>query len=245
MPIFKRDQVSISYEVHGAGFPLLALAPGGLRSSMDAWRGRPIDPVLAFSQHFRVITMDQRNASQSWAPISANDGWHTYASDHVALMDHLGCQRFHVIGMCIGGAYILELAKRVPERMASAVLLQPIGLSDNRQLFLELSASWQEKVRDQHPEATSEDYQAFTKNMFGGSFVFSSSEDEVARCKVPLMVLMGNDPFHPSSISRRVESLAQAATLLEKWQEEPDRSRAIQLIAKFFANHSTMAPSAN
>ena len=44
-------------------------------------------------------------------------GWHTYASDHLALMDHLGYRRFHVMGGCIGGTFCLTLCELAPERV--------------------------------------------------------------------------------------------------------------------------------
>ena len=41
---------------------------------------------------------------QSHAPITAQDGWDTYTGDHVALLDHLGIDRCHLYGQCIGGS---------------------------------------------------------------------------------------------------------------------------------------------
>ena len=37
MPVLKRPDAKIHYEVHGKGFPLLLYAPGGLRSSIEFW----------------------------------------------------------------------------------------------------------------------------------------------------------------------------------------------------------------
>ena len=34
MPMFKRADVDLHYEVHGSGFPILLYAPGGLKSQM-------------------------------------------------------------------------------------------------------------------------------------------------------------------------------------------------------------------
>ena len=72
--------------------------------------------------------MDQRNAGgQSRAPITAQDGWHTYTGDHIAPAGPLGIDRCHLYGQCIGGSFILSLLKAQPQRVASAVLAQPIG----------------------------------------------------------------------------------------------------------------------
>lgn len=235
--VFERARVRLYYEVHGEGFPLLAVAPGGLRSSVQGWNNRPIEPAM-FGDEYKVITLDQRNAGRSWAPVSAGDGWHSYADDHLALLDHLGVDRFHVIGMCIGGAYALRLAKVAPERIASAVLIQPIGLSDNRDVFAALCSSWRDEVRARHPEASDSDYEAFFQNMFGGDFTFSATAEDVAACPVPMLVLLGDDEYHPASISRRVAELAPRASLIEDWKQDPASTQARERIRNFFREHT-------
>src|SRR5579863_4956483 len=143
MPVFERAGVSLYYEEYGSGYPLLLFAPGGMRSSIDFWRHSPFDPTAELAQDFRVIAMDQRNAGRSRAPISAADGWETYAADHLALLDHLGARRAHVLGGCIGSSYCLGLCRRAPDRVSAAVLQNPIGLSaDNRDLFMGMFDSW-------------------------------------------------------------------------------------------------------
>ena len=88
----------------------------------------PINPTAELSDKFRVIAMDQRNAGgQSRAPINAEDGWDSYTADHIAVLDHLHIDRCHLYGQCIGGSFILNLIKKQPERVAGAVLAQPIG----------------------------------------------------------------------------------------------------------------------
>ena len=44
MPVFKRPDAEIYYEVHGSGYPLLLFAPGGLRSQLAFWRHSPSNP---------------------------------------------------------------------------------------------------------------------------------------------------------------------------------------------------------
>src|SRR5579885_754611 len=99
MPMLKRPDAEIYYEVHGRGFPLLIFAPGGLRSQLEFWRRNPRDanlpaiwmnPMVDLADTFTVVALDQRNAARSTAKVAPDDGWHTFAQDHLALMDHLG-----------------------------------------------------------------------------------------------------------------------------------------------------------
>src|SRR5881397_2134272 len=130
MPSFEHHGASIYYEEFGQGFPILTFAPAGLQSVIAVWSRAPapVNPTTEFAATSRVIAMEQRNAGgQSRAPITAQDGWHTYAADHIALLDHLRIDRCHLYGQCIGGSLIMSLLKAQPQRVASAVLAQPIG----------------------------------------------------------------------------------------------------------------------
>ena len=132
MPFFEQGQTRLYYEEQGSGFPILFIAPGGMRSAIPFWDNAPWNPIEALAGDYRCIAMDQRNAGQSAGPVTAADGWHSYTADQLALLDHLGVEQCHVIGMCIGGPYGLGLIQAAPERIAAAVLFQPIGLDDNR-----------------------------------------------------------------------------------------------------------------
>jgi pimeloyl-ACP methyl ester carboxylesterase len=136
MPVMKHADAEIHYEEFGTGFPVLTFAPGALRSQIAYWQRSPakpdqlppwMDPTADLADCFRVIAMDQRNAGRSRAPLRVLDDWQVYADDHIALLDHLRIERCHTIGGCIGASFCLSLCERVPERIASTVLLQPIG----------------------------------------------------------------------------------------------------------------------
>jgi pimeloyl-ACP methyl ester carboxylesterase len=132
VPTIANGEAEIYYEEHGTGFPILAFAPGGVPHSKIAVWGTPmvpIDAIAEWSNGYRVIVMDQRNTlgGRSRAPITAGDGWDSYTSDHIALLDHLKIDRCFLFGQCIGGSFIANLLKQQPERVAGAIWAQPIG----------------------------------------------------------------------------------------------------------------------
>ena len=69
---------------------------------------------------YRLIGMDQRNAGRSVADVKPDHGWHTFAADHLALMDHLGFKKFHVMGGCIGGSCLVSCGDERPISSASS-----------------------------------------------------------------------------------------------------------------------------
>ena len=242
MPTLTRDDgTTIHYTERGAGYPLLTFAPGGMRSAVAFWERSPFNPLRELADEFRVIAMDQRNAGASRAPITAQDGWHSYAADHLALLDHLGIQRCHVLGGCIGGAFALRLSVDHPERVSAAVLQQPIGLSPtNRSVFYELFDSWSRELPLSIESAgiTPAILQSFRENMYGGSFVFSVQADVVRTLPTPLLVLMGNDVYHPSEISREIVALSPHAKLIESWKEPEVVPQTVREVRAFLRQHT-------
>jgi len=102
-------------EVHGAGRPLLLLA--GLAMDVTLWYG--LVPGLA--RHFQVITHDPRGSGRTKADFD-NLSTGVMAEDALAVMDHLGIERAHVLGFSMGGMTAQVLAARHPERIDRLVL---------------------------------------------------------------------------------------------------------------------------
>jgi pimeloyl-ACP methyl ester carboxylesterase len=236
MPTLRRSETTIEYEVHGSGEPLLLLAPGGMRSSRSFWSRAPFNPITEFADQYRVIAMDQRNAGGSRAKITAADGWHSYADDQLALLDELQIERCHLLGGCIGGAFALSLIARAPTRVSRAVLQQPIGYSgSNRQVFYELFDSWIAELKETRTDIADDALPPFRARMYDGDFVFSVSRESVATCPVPLLVLRGNDVYHPSSTSEEIVRLAPRAELVHDWKTGEDLPRAVDRIRAFLS----------
>lgn len=241
MPTFQPHGATIYYEEFGQGFPILTFAPAGLQSIIDVWNGpsAPVNPTTEFASSFRVIAMDQRNAGgRSRASITAQDGWHTYAADHIALLDHLRIERCHLYGQCIGGSFIMSLLKAQPQRIASAVLAQPIGrvgpMKPGRAARFD---AWAKSLGNDHPEATEQVLDAFYQNLYGPGFVYSVDRAFVSSCRTPCLVLAGNDEAHPFPISEEVAKLLPHAEFITEWKTGAALASAKVRIQEFLAKH--------
>jgi pimeloyl-ACP methyl ester carboxylesterase len=241
MPSFTHHGATIYYEEYGQGFPILTFAPAGLMSVIDVWSrpSAPINPIKEFAGDFRVIAMDQRNAGgQSYAPMTAQDGWQSYAADHIAVLDHLGIEQCHLYGQCIGGPFIFSMLKAQPERIACAVLAQPIGrvgaMTPGRSANFE---AWTKTLKD-HPEATEQVLDAFYNNLYAPGFAYSVDRDFVRGCQTPCLVLAGNDAAHPFAIAEEIAQLLPDAAFIPEWKEGAPLAAATARIKQFLADHT-------
>ena len=121
---FEKGAVRIHYEEAGSGYP--AVDDRGRRIELDD-RG-PVGQLSAvqsfeeFKGEYRCIAADLRNANtgQSSGPLEIDRPWDSHTDDHLGLMDHLGIDKFMVLGFCIGGPLIWNLLKRAPDRIVAA-----------------------------------------------------------------------------------------------------------------------------
>ena len=68
--------------------------------------------------------------------------------------------------------------------------------------------------------------------MYDGGFLYNVDQDFVAACSVPMLVLMGSDPYHPETISRELADLAPNATLIEEWKN-PEKDGTVAAVISF------------
>src|ERR1700680_4635491 len=141
MGTYEKGAVRIHFEEAGSGFPLLLIAGGGLNSTISGLTGgSPFNPIEEFKGEYRCIASDLRNgnAGHSSGPLEIDRPWDSFTDDHLGLMDHLGIEKFMVLGFCIGGPLIWNLLRRAPDRIVAAVLAQPSGSRpEMRDLFYE------------------------------------------------------------------------------------------------------------
>jgi pimeloyl-ACP methyl ester carboxylesterase len=243
---YESGAVRIHYEEAGFGFPLLLIPGGGLDSSIDNIKsGRPFNPIEEFKGEYRTIVADLRNANtgQSSGPLEIDRPWDAFTDDHLGLMDHLGIDKFMVLGLCIGGPFIWNLLERAPDRVVAAVLAQPSGFSpDEPKLFYERNmASWGPEFVKRRPEITMAEVDQFLTEMYvkNGDFVFTVSRDFVRNCQTPVLILPDDIPVHPYATAMESAMLAPNAEVsLFPWKEPEERiPLAVRHIRSFLKAH--------
>lgn len=115
MPKIESNGIEIYYEIHGSGQPLLLIT--GLGYGLWYWQRL----VAELSDHYQVITFDNRGAGKSSQP----DGPYTVsmmAADAAGLLDGLELTQIAVLGHSLGGFIAQELAVKRPDLVGKLIL---------------------------------------------------------------------------------------------------------------------------
>jgi pimeloyl-ACP methyl ester carboxylesterase len=114
------DGVEVSYSVNGKGDPALIFVSG--------WGGKKDDffyQIDYFSQSYQTVGIDLPGFGKSgnnrveWTMIN-------YAEDVIALMDQLKIDKAVLLGQSMGGIVILEVARKIPDRIIGVIPLDNI-----------------------------------------------------------------------------------------------------------------------
>jgi pimeloyl-ACP methyl ester carboxylesterase len=247
MPFYEKGAVRICYEETGSGFPLLVIAGGGLNSTIAGLKAAhtPFDPMDELKSEYRCIASDLRNANggQSTGPLEIDRPWDAYTDDHLGVMDHLGIDKFMVLGFCIGGPFIWNLLKRAANRIVAGVLAQPSGSRpEMRDLFYDNNMKgWGPPLIARRPEITMETVDKFLTRMYrtNPDFVFTVPRDFVRNCQTPVLILPDDTPPHPYAVAMEAAMLAPNAEVsIFPWKEPKERiPLAVRQIRSFLRAH--------
>ena len=244
---YENGKVRIRYAEIGSGFPLLATPGGGLKSSMSNWPTAVINIMEEFKNDFRVITMDQRNATngESTGPVPVDNPWDAFADDQLGVMDHLGIRQFFFFGNCIGGPFAMKLMERAPQRVVAAILSQPVGHRPEKPDYMYESGRnvWAKELLERRPDVSTTTIEQYLHNLYRmqPDFVYSVSRDFAKSCQTPMLVLPDDIVAHPLQVSIDIASLAPNAEItVFPWKEPPElKARTIDRARTFLKRHQT------
>jgi 3-oxoadipate enol-lactonase len=115
MPYADLAGLRLYYEIHGDGEALVCVM--GLGADATAWDLQ----VPEFAQHFRTVVFDNRDVGRS-SYVDRPYGVRDMADDTIALADALDLERFHLLGLSMGGAIAQEVALAIPDRVLTLTL---------------------------------------------------------------------------------------------------------------------------
>ena len=205
-----------------------------------------------FKGEYRCIGADLRtaNSGQSSGPLEVDRPWDAFTDDQIGLMDHLGIDKFMVMGFCIGGPLMWNLLERAPNRVVAAVLAQPSGCRAEMPtlMFDTNMQGWGPDYVKRHPDVTMAQVEQFLTKMYkkNPDFVWSVTRDFVKQCKTPVLILPDDIPAHPYKVAMEAAMLAPNAEVsMFPWKEPKERiPLAIRQIRSFLRAHRTTVATA-
>ncbi|WKA59206.1 alpha/beta hydrolase [Planococcus shenhongbingii] len=232
MPEFISNGVRLYYEEAGEGMPVILLH--GLGSSHAMFR----QEMDFLKNEYRVIAIDCRGHGKSDKPVkfTLND----HIEDVIALLDHLGIKKAHIIGVSMGSYIAQGVVLAHPDRVEKLVLVvskahgktsstqelltryadELEGIEEQKQMeylskyvFHNLPAiqKWQEEMAQIEPELSLTEMAAANKALEG--FDFRSALPTVT---AQTLIISGSyDGLNPPVRGQELASLIQNSTFVE------------------------------
>ncbi|WP_212524366.1 alpha/beta hydrolase [Actibacterium sp. MT2.3-13A] len=135
MAFARIDGINTRYEVIGEGPPLLMYSPGGFDARIEKWTDLGVYARIRLLDHlpkkYTCILFDRRENGQSGGRVEAIT-WDHYVRQGAGLLDHLGVDKAHLMGGCMGCCPLSAFAASRPGRVLSMVHYWPVGGANYR-----------------------------------------------------------------------------------------------------------------
>jgi pimeloyl-ACP methyl ester carboxylesterase len=141
MPKANLEHISLYYEIHGKGEPLMLITD--IADDVQTWQFI----ITNLSKHFQLIIFDNRGSGRSDYS-KDNYSIEQFAKDSIALLDHLKIQKSHILGHGMGGFIAQEIAMTYPNRLLKLVLTctSPYCSIRNIQLYKTLLEQFEKDI---------------------------------------------------------------------------------------------------
>jgi len=124
------DGLRTRYDVLGEGPPLLMYAPGGFDATIEKWSTQGVYARVKLLEQLpkkhRCIVFDRRECGISAGRVELLT-WAHYARQGKLLLEHLGIERAHVMGGCMGCSCVMAFGVAHPQATLSMLLWWPVG----------------------------------------------------------------------------------------------------------------------
>ncbi len=147
MPTAEVSGVSLYYEEHGKGLPVV-FAHGAGGNHLSWWQQVPV-----FSRKYRCVTFDHRG--WGFSPDGQDAGPAAFVEDLRGLLDHLGIERAALVAQSMGGLTCLGFTIACPERVSALVMgntfagmRREVWLAADEDLRINARTAWDRRRRD-------------------------------------------------------------------------------------------------
>ncbi|MHA1971721.1 MAG: alpha/beta fold hydrolase [Candidatus Hodarchaeales archaeon] len=209
MPFVKSEDVDIYYEIHGEGEPLIFA--NGIFANTLSW----FNQTKVFSKKYKVILYDMRGQGKSSK--TKNYSFSLHVKDQIFLMDELGIDQVHHVGISYGSELGLYFALKHPDRIKTLTVC--CGVSFIGSYLYHVSQLWRKACLLADPmlffyatvpfnfsetyinknsellEQAKERYKQFDYTAFVGlmdSFLqLKITNDELSRIEIPTCIIAG------------------------------------------------------
>lgn len=115
MPIVKVNDINMYYEIHGEGEPLIILQGMGVEITSI------YNILTEFAKYYKVIALDNRGVGRSDMPDTPYS-IEMMADDVIELMEEIGIESAHFLGISMGSRIPQVIAVKHPEMVKSLIL---------------------------------------------------------------------------------------------------------------------------
>ncbi|TQL68003.1 3-oxoadipate enol-lactonase [Nocardioides albertanoniae] len=164
----KTPAVAVHHVVTGPADAPVVVLSNSLGSTMSMWDAQ----VDALTEHFRVVRYDTRGHGGSPVPQGPYD-IDDLADDVVSLLDSLGVEKAHFVGLSLGGMTGMRLAARNPERVDRLVLLCTGAKLDP-------SSAWHDRAATVRENGSGAVAEAVVARWFTPGYLATNAEEKAA-----------------------------------------------------------------